>query len=81
MTRNIIVLSVCLFFFLAGCVADDRWKLATEIEQSIALTSFPADTFNIADFGAVADDSAILNTDAIEAAIMTCYSGGGGVVS
>ncbi len=80
MTRNIIVLSVCLFFFLAGCVADDRWKLATEIEQSIALTSFPADTFNIADFGAVADDSAILNTDAIEAAIMTCYSGGGGVV-
>lgn len=80
MTRNIIVLPVCLFFFLSGCVADDRWKLATEIEQSIALTSFPADTFNIEDFGAVADDTSILNTDAIEAAIMTCYSGGGGVV-
>lgn len=80
MTRNLILLPACLLIALPGCMTDDRWKLATEIEQSIALTSFPADTFNIEDFGAVADDTSILNTDAIEAAIMTCYSGGGGVV-
>lgn len=80
MTRNLILLPACLLIAFPGCMTDDRWKLATEIEQSIALTSFPADTFNIEDFGAVADDTSILNTDAIEAAIMTCYSGGGGVV-
>ena len=80
MIRNILLPSVCLLFILPGCVTDDRWKLAEEIEQSIERTSFPADTFNITDFGAVADDPAFLNTDAIEAAIMSCYNGGGGVV-
>jgi polygalacturonase len=48
--------------------------MAAEIEQSITLTSFPPDTFNIADFGAVAGDTSILNTKAIEAAIMSCTS-------
>ncbi|MCU0457720.1 MAG: glycoside hydrolase family 28 protein [Bacteroidales bacterium] len=54
--------------------------MAAEIEQSISQTSFPADTFIITGFGAVADDTSFLNTEAIEAAILKCSNSGGGVV-
>jgi polygalacturonase len=81
MTRILPFLIVFLLpAVLPSCTDGDRWKMAAEIEQSIILTSFPPDTFNIADFGAVAGDTSILSTRAIEAAIMSCHSGGGGVV-
>ncbi|MHC1732341.1 MAG: glycoside hydrolase family 28 protein [Bacteroidales bacterium] len=80
MTRFLPSLIIFLVTFLASCTDSDRWKMAAEIEQSITLTSFPPDTFNIADFGAVPGDTSILCTRAIEAAIMSCHSGGGGVV-
>lgn len=65
---------------LPSCTGSDRWKMAAEIEQSILTTSFPADTFNIIEFGAVADDTSFLNTRAIRAAIQKCHGSGGGVV-
>ncbi|MRR22912.1 glycoside hydrolase family 28 protein [bacterium] len=74
----------CVLFLLVivlpSCTDGDRWKMAAEIEESLLKTSFPADTFNITDFGAVPDDTAFLNTKAIEAAIISCNNSGGGVV-
>ena len=80
MTRTLPALIIINLAVLLSCTEGDRWKMAAEIEQSITLTSFPPDTFNIADFGAVAGDTSILNTKAIESAIMRCNLGGGGVV-
>lgn len=80
MTRTLPALIIINLAVLSSCTDGDRWKMAEEIEKSITLTSFPPDTFNIADFGAVAGDTSITNTKAIEAAIMSCHLGGGGVV-
>jgi polygalacturonase len=80
MTRILPFLIIFLVTFLPSCTYGDRWKMATEIEKSILHTSFPADTFNILKFGAVAGDTSYLNTAAIEAAILSCNSSGGGVV-
>jgi len=54
--------------------------MVTDIEKEIRHTSFSADTFNICDFGAVANDASFLNTAAFAAAIEKCNSSGGGVV-
>jgi polygalacturonase len=77
-----LILSLSFLFATTGlfCTGCDNWKLAGEIENAILKTSFPADTFNIAAFGAVADDTSFLNTKAIEAAILKCHDAGGGVV-
>jgi len=80
MMRLLPYLFVFLVTVLPSCTGSDRWEMAAEIEQSILRTSFPADTFNITDFGAVVDDTSFLNTAAIEAAIQRCNSDGGGVV-
>ncbi|HCM60156.1 MAG TPA: glycoside hydrolase [Bacteroidales bacterium] len=80
MTRILPSFIIFLVTVLPSCAEGDKWKMAAEIEHSITLTSFPPDTFNISDFGAVANDTSILNTKAIEAAIMSCHSRGGGVV-
>lgn len=71
------LLLIILFPSLTSC---DKWKQAEEIENAILTTSFPADTFNIVDFGAVKDDTAFLNTIAIREAIRKCHDDGGGVV-
>jgi polygalacturonase len=80
MVRTITGLFLFLVTVLPSCTDGDRWKMAAEIEQSISQTSFPADTFIITGFGAVADDTSFLNTEAIEAAILKCSNSGGGVV-
>ncbi len=75
--------TVLLFFIIAlmlSCSDDGRWKMASEIERAITLTSFPADTFIITDFGAISGDNSFLNTEAIKAAIRSCNDKGGGVV-
>lgn len=74
------VLLIFLIAVLISCADGDRWKMAREIDQSVTRTSFPADTFNITDFGAVPDDTSFLNNEAIEAAILKCHGEGGGVV-
>ncbi len=80
MTRFIL----SLFFLLATAplsrAGSDNWKMTAEIERAIVKTSFPADTLNIIDFGAVAGDASFLNTQAITAAILQCHNKGGGVV-
>ena len=71
----VIVTGACLAY-----ACNDNWKMADDIERSITLTSFPADTFKITEFGAVAGDTSFLNTNAINAAIGRCHDSGGGVV-
>ncbi len=73
MKKYILSLFVLLITASLAHAGGDNWKLAAEIERAIVKTSFPADTFNIIDFGAVADDHSFLNTKAIEAAILRCH--------
>lgn len=65
---------------LGSCTKADNWQMMTVIEKEIKTTSFPADTFNIRDFGAANTDSTYLNTTAINSAIEKCSAAGGGVV-
>lgn len=80
MIRILPALIIFIVSLLHSCTGGDRWKMAAEIEKSILRTSFPADTFNILKYGAVPGDTSFLNTAAIEAAILSCNSSGGGVV-
>ncbi len=80
MKRITLSLSLLLITAMCSCTGSDTWKMSAEIENAIVKTSFPADTFNIVDFGAVADDTSFLNTEAIKAAILKCHDEGGGVV-
>ncbi|KJD31093.1 glycoside hydrolase [Tamlana nanhaiensis] len=57
----------------------DVFAKADSIIASIKPLTFPDKTFNILDFGAVADGST-LNTDAIKKAIDSCNASGGGKV-
>jgi polygalacturonase len=50
------------------------------IEKSIQKTSFPNRVFNILDYGAVANDTTVLNHEAINRAILACSLQGGGKV-
>ncbi|WP_394775733.1 glycoside hydrolase family 28 protein [Flavobacterium sp.] len=58
---------------------SDPWKKMELIIKSIPVTQFPDKTFNINDFGAVADGKAS-NTIAFEKAIKACVQNGGGKV-
>ncbi len=59
---------------------QEAFEEADRIVASIQKTSFPDRTFSILDFGAVANDSAVLNHEAINLAILACNQAGGGVV-
>jgi polygalacturonase len=80
MRKIILCLPLLLAFLSPPFTGCDNWKQAEEIENAILTISFPSDTFNIVDFGAVKDDTAFLNTDAIRDAILKCNDAGGGVV-
>lgn len=56
------------------------WKEAAKIEKNIQRTSFPKKDYNILKFGAVANDTARLNHEAINNAILSCSLNGGGRV-
>ncbi|MEP6804188.1 MAG: glycoside hydrolase family 28 protein [Flavobacterium sp.] len=58
---------------------SDPWKKMELIVKSIPATQFPDKTFNINDFGAVADGKTS-NTVAFEKAIIACSQNGGGKV-
>lgn len=59
----------------------EAWAaLYPQIEQSIVAPTFPDKDFPITDFGAVADDSLVLNHAAINSAILACSEAGGGRV-
>lgn len=57
----------------------DDWKKAEEIRKSIIKPTFPDNTFNVKDFGAV-NDGVVDCTLAINNAIKACHSAGGGKV-
>lgn len=57
----------------------DVFSKADEIISSIKVLEFPDNTFNIVDFGAVADGETN-NSEAIKKAIATCNEAGGGKV-
>lgn len=56
---------------------DDIYPL---IEQNIKAPVFKNITYNIVNFGAIANDTSILNHNAINHAIATCSLNGGGIV-
>ncbi|OMQ10492.1 glycoside hydrolase family 28 protein [[Flexibacter] sp. ATCC 35103] len=58
---------------------SDPWRKMESIIKSIPITKFPDKTFNINDFGAVADGKTS-NTQAFEKAIKACVQNGGGKV-
>lgn len=59
---------------------EEAFLKAEEIVRNIKRTSFPNQTFNIIDFGAVANTPEKLNHEAINLAILTCNQAGGGTV-
>jgi len=61
------------------CRAQMDFSAADNIVRSIQLTSFPADTFVITQYGAKAEVS-FDSRPAIEKAIEACHNQGGGVV-
>lgn len=66
---------------LCSCQQENaNWKLAREIEQNIRRTAFPNKNYSILDFQAKANDSTVLNHEAINAAILACSLNGGGHV-
>ncbi len=92
MTSNYMVTAKgFLFSFLLSVVlvscgqrpsGDDfeaNWDMVDEILEQIQAPVFPDVTFNILNFGAVAD-GATLNTEAINNAIIACFEAGGGRV-
>jgi polygalacturonase len=71
---------VTLFFQISAQDIKSAWKEAARIEKSIERTKFPKVDFNILLFGAVPNDSTVLNHDIINGAIIECSLNGGGRV-
>mgnify|MGYP003811121177 CR=1 FL=1 len=80
MKRLALPVLIFISLSLASCTSQDRWSQMTKIENEIIKTSFPADTFNIRDFGADNTDPEFLNSQAINSAMEKCSAAGGGVV-
>jgi len=77
-----ILLGGCLLAFVSCRQSSEEVKTTEKLPfemPEVQVPSFRADTFNLADFGAVADGRT-LNTDAFAKAIETCARKGGGVV-
>lgn len=60
-------------------VEIDNWKKAEEVLRSIKAPSFPDKVYNIRDYGALEDSSALI-TDIINDVIVECSNNGGGIV-
>ncbi|MHB9056320.1 MAG: glycoside hydrolase family 28 protein [Paludibacteraceae bacterium] len=70
--------------FVAGIQAQNQstvWKkVYPAVLKQIKEPKFKNTQYNIRDFGAIANDTAVLNTEAINRAIATCSLNGGGMV-
>ena len=81
-----IILGGLLCLLVASCSTtkdpvQQAWdELYPQIEKSIVAPTFNDKDYLITDFGAVADEPAILNHEAINRAIQTCSDAGGGRV-
>ena len=61
--------------------AETAWReIYPQILKNISAPVFKNQDYNIRDFGAVANDSTILNNESIDRAIATCSLNGGGRV-
>ncbi|MFD1604673.1 glycoside hydrolase family 28 protein [Flavobacterium artemisiae] len=78
LTAGLVVLISCAEK-TASVSSNDPWKKMELVIKSIPQTKFTAKTYNINDFGAIADGKT-LNTLAFEKAIKECASKGGGIV-
>lgn len=87
MKRFNILITSSIFVFVIACQPAQK-PVANEKEATLQLPfempevevpSFKTDTFNLFDFGGVADGS-VMNTEAFAKAIETCSEAGGGVV-
>lgn len=85
-TKRLSFLLLLLGFLLLSCketkvetVENDPWQLMEQILDSVVEPTFPDKTFNILDFGAVAD-GVYNNTEAFQNAIKKCTESGGGRV-
>jgi len=82
MMKRLILLLCCSAIFFATNAQDQKaaWKEAAKLEKNILRTKFPKHDFSILTYGAVANDTAILNHAAINKAILECSLQGGGRV-
>lgn len=74
-----VVLTISCAKKIAALSEPDPWKNIELTIKSLSQTKFKDKTYNINDFGAVADGKT-LNTSAFEKAIKTCAENGGGKV-
>ncbi len=58
----------------------EAWKEAAEIEKKIERTRFAKRDYNVRHYGAVPNDSTVLNHESINNAILECSVNGGGRV-
>jgi len=80
--KRIGILLACIIL-VTGLVAQDQtsaWKEAARIVKSIERTKFPKCDYNIRHYGAVANDTTVLNHESINSAILECSLNGGGRV-
>ncbi|HNX89532.1 MAG TPA: glycoside hydrolase family 28 protein [Paludibacteraceae bacterium] len=82
MRRNIIFVLLLLSVVLVNAQNQAvAWKkIYPAIQKNIKAPVFRKAQFDIRDFGAVANDTTVLNTEAINRAIVTCSLRGGGMV-
>jgi polygalacturonase len=78
--RTLLALLLSLSTAIYGQTMEEAWQQAAAIERNITLPAFAAQTFPITAFGAVPDDPAHLNHEAINKAIAACAAAGGGQV-
>lgn len=80
--KNLIILLLLISFTqLSAQTEKEAWtKLYPEIQKNIKAPTFGKEVYNIAGFGAVANDPAVLNHASINRAIATCSANGGGTV-
>ncbi len=74
---------VCLIAVMCCMYAgnfEKAWKESLRIEKQIKRTSFPQQTYNITDFGALPEQPDTPCHDAINRAILVCNQNGGGTV-
>lgn len=72
--RLLVLFVLCGGYNIVKAVQEGPWP-----EPAVPLPVFKADTFDIREFGA-SDAPGVINTDAIQSAIVDCHENGGGVV-
>jgi polygalacturonase len=80
--KRLLAFFVCSIFLFSTVAQDMKsaWKDAASIEKKLLRTKFPNRDYSILTYGAVPNDTAVLNHQAINRAIIECSHNGGGRV-